>query len=585
MPLMRRWRLFPKYATLIVSLVAGLLILSGGLGAYFSVKETEAQLTELQEQKAVAASIRIEQFVIDIEHQMGWAALPVTFGAGNEAEQRRISLLKLMRQVPAITESAWIDAQGIERTRVSRLAMDSSGTGADQNANPLYLAAKKGKTQFSPVYFLKGTEPYISVVRPALGGGAVFAEVNLKFVWNVVSKIKAGKAGATYVIDGTGNLIAHPDISLVLKKSNLAQLPQVAAALAGQQIANGLDLERLEVISAHAPIDFLGWRVFVDTPRTEALEATTPVIVRALLLLAAGLVISVVASFYLAKALVRPLGVLAEGAKEIGGGNLDRRIDIRTGDELEELAGQFNAMGSHLKESYSVLEQKVEERTAQLKAAQARTQDLLHSILPADVADELSRTGESKPARHESATILFTDFSGFTQAVASIPADRMVAELNELFAAFDDITDRCGVEKIKTIGDAYMAAAGLPKPCADHAQRCVRAALGIAAHIEERNKKSPFKWAIRIGVHSGPVVAGVVGKRKYAFDIWGDTVNLASRLESAGEPGRVNISAYTYDLVQDEFECEYRGKVDAKGKGPIDMYFVKGTLAQALAES
>ena len=578
---MRRWRLFPKYATLIVSLVAGLLLLSGGIGAYFSVRETEAHLSELQEEKAKAAAIRIEQFVVDIEHQMGWAALPVTFDSGSELEQRRIALVKLMRQVPAITEAAWVDASGREKSRVSRLAIDSSGTDTDMSGNPLLLAASKGKPQFGAVYFLRNTEPYMTVVRPALGGGAVFAEVNLKFVWNVVSRIKAGKAGVTYVVDSAGTLIAHPDISLVLKKTNLGALIQVAAARAGQQPSSGTDQDGREVITAHEHIEFLKWTVFVDTPRSEALEAIVPVAVRSLVILVAGLVVSIFASFLLAKALVRPLRVLEDGARQIGEGNFDRRIDVKTGDELEVLADQFNNMGTRLRDSYADLEKKVEVRTVQLKQEQARTKDLLHSILPADIAEELSRTGESRPARHESATILFSDLCGFTQAVASIPADRMVAELNELFAAFDDITDRCGVEKIKTIGDAYMAAAGLPKTCADHAQRCVRAGLEMISYIQERNKTSAFKWAVRIGVHSGAVVAGVVGKRKYAFDIWGDTVNLASRLETAGEIGRVNISAYTYDLVHHEFAAEYRGKIEAKGKGAIDMYFVIGEIAVA----
>jgi class 3 adenylate cyclase len=205
-----------------------------------------------------------------------------------------------------------------------------------------------------------------------------------------------------------------------------------------------------------------------------------------------------------------------------------------------------------------------------------RSERLLLNILPADLAQELSATGSARPARHESVTILFTDFSGFTQAASAMPADRMVAELNEIFAAFDDICDELGVEKIKTIGDAYMAAAGLPKPCADHAQRCVRAGLRMLDYLEHRNQTAAFKWSLRVGVHSGPVVAGVVGKRKYAFDIWGDTVNIASRMESAGEIGRVNVSAYTFDLIRDECACEYRGKVTAKGKGEIDMYFVTG---------
>ncbi len=573
--MMRQWRLFPKYATLIVSLVAGLLVISGGVGAYFSARETEKYLSMVQDQTAKAAAIRIEQFVLDVEHQMGWATLPVNDGSGNELEQRRITLLKLLRQVPAITEASWIDNAKRAKLRISRVGMDSSGGNADLSGNPLVQAAAGGKAQFGDVYFLKGTEPYMTVVRPALGGGAVMAEVNLTFVLNVVSKIVVGKSGVAYVVDSAGNLIAHPDISIVLKKTNLAALPQVAAARSGAALSHGSDLDGRDVITANAPIDFLQWRVFADSPRSEALDAIRPVVIRALLVLAAGLIVSVIASFYLARALVRPLRTLQAGAGEMGAGQFDRRIDVRTGDELEVLAEQFNNMGAKLKESYSGLEKKVEERTAQLKQEQARTKDLLHSILPADIAEELSATGESRPARHESVTILFTDFSGFTQTVASIPADRMVAELNDLFAAFDDITDRCGVEKIKTIGDAYMAAAGLPKACDDHAHRCVRAGLGIVSHIEERNKRSAFKWAIRVGIHSGPVVAGVVGKRKYAFDIWGDTVNLASRLESAGEVGRVNISAYTYDLVQDQFECEYRGKIDAKGKGAIDMYFVK----------
>ncbi|KAF0165799.1 MAG: adenylate/guanylate cyclase [Rhodocyclaceae bacterium] len=203
-----------------------------------------------------------------------------------------------------------------------------------------------------------------------------------------------------------------------------------------------------------------------------------------------------------------------------------------------------------------------------------RSDQLLLNILPAAVAKELTTTGVARSARHEAATILFTDFSGFTEAASSMPAERMVTELNEIFSAFDDICCECGIEKIKTIGDAYMAAAGVPTPSSNHAHRCIDAGLRMVSFIEQRNLSSAFKWGLRVGIHSGPVVAGVVGKHKYAFDVWGDTVNVASRMESAGIVGRVNISAYTFDLAKGDFECEYRGKVDAKGKGPIDMYLV-----------
>jgi class 3 adenylate cyclase len=219
------------------------------------------------------------------------------------------------------------------------------------------------------------------------------------------------------------------------------------------------------------------------------------------------------------------------------------------------------------------LEAKVRAPTAELVTAQEKSDALLANILPQAIIEELTTRGETEPRRHEDVSMLFTDFAGFTQTVATIPPKRLVQELDEIFRGFDDIVARHGLEKIKTIGDAYMTAAGLPMPAADHAVRSVRTALALVHFIETRNATSALKWGLRVGVHSGAVVAGIVGKHKYAYDVWGDTVNIASRLESASEPGRVNISAYTYELVRPHFVCEYRGKLAAKGKGAIDMYF------------
>ena len=227
-----------------------------------------------------------------------------------------------------------------------------------------------------------------------------------------------------------------------------------------------------------------------------------------------------------------------------------------------------------IEEQTRALEAKVRERTVDLVAAQEKSDTLLANILPAAVIEELKTKGESEPRRHEEVSVLFTDFAGFTQTVSTIPPKRLVQELDEVFRTFDAIVAEHGLEKIKTIGDAYMAAAGLPSGADDHAVRCVQAALSLTRFIEQRNTHSAIKWGLRVGVHSGGVVAGIVGKNKYAYDLWGDTVNIASRLETASEPGRINISAYTYDLVRGQFDCEYRGKLSAKGKGDVDMYFV-----------
>ncbi|MBL8516010.1 MAG: hypothetical protein JNM76_03480 [Betaproteobacteria bacterium] len=225
------------------------------------------------------------------------------------------------------------------------------------------------------------------------------------------------------------------------------------------------------------------------------------------------------------------------------------------------------------------LETRVRERTEELSAERERSEALLTNILPASVAEELKRDGKAQARRHEEVTVLFTDFAGFTQTMASVPPQRLVQDLDEIFSAFDDIVTRHGLEKIKTIGDAYMAAAGLPDAVPDHAARAVRAAREMQSWMAARNESASIKWRLRIGLHSGHVVAGVVGKRKYAYDVWGDTVNIASRMESAGEPGKVNVSAYTWDLVRSEFAGTYRGQQAAKGKGEMDMYFIDGPLA------
>ncbi len=208
-----------------------------------------------------------------------------------------------------------------------------------------------------------------------------------------------------------------------------------------------------------------------------------------------------------------------------------------------------------------------------------RADTLLRNILPQETADELKRNNTVKPVRYESVTVLFSDFKGFTSIAERISPEELVAELDTFFRLFDSIMEKYGLEKIKTIGDAYMCAGGLPTPNQTHPLDTVRAAVEMQRSLHDLmvQKKVEGKpvFEMRIGIHTGPVVAGVVGSHKFAYDIWGDTVNTAARMEQGGEPGRINISETTYELVKHEFHCTYRGRLTAKNKGEIAMYFVE----------
>jgi class 3 adenylate cyclase len=219
-----------------------------------------------------------------------------------------------------------------------------------------------------------------------------------------------------------------------------------------------------------------------------------------------------------------------------------------------------------------------------LDRQKAEIETLVLNILPAEVATELRTEGSATPRSYESVSVLFTDFKGFTKIASGLAPKELVAELNEFFVEFDNIAVKHNLEKIKTIGDAYMCAGGIPSPNDTHPIDTVNAGLEMQEFMRRTNEIRASKglqtWGLRIGIHTGPVVAGVVGKKKFAYDIWGNAVNIASRMESSGEADRLNISSATYALIKDRYNCEFRGKIYAKSVGDIDMYFVHSKIEE-----
>jgi signal transduction histidine kinase len=375
-------RLFRKYVGLFLAVVCIALLTNGLSEIIFSFQEHKASLIRIQREQAEAAAAKISQFVKEIESQVGWTTqLPWSAGT---IDQRRFDGLRLLRQVPAITELSQLDSTGREQLRVSRLAMDVVASKADFSKEPKFAEAVAHKVYYGPVYFRRESEPYMTLALTGTrrDAGVSVAEVNLKLIWDVISQIKVGERGQAYLVDAQGRLVAHPDISLVLRNTDLSRLTQVQAARAAgkgdgtEQLQEAEDIQGRPVLTAYAHVAPLGWLVFVELPRAEAYAPLYATIERSGILLLAALGFAFVAGLVLARKMVGPIQALRAGAARIGSGDLSQRISVKTGDELEALADQFNDMAGRLQESYADLEKKVELRTHELAQSVAELRAL-----------------------------------------------------------------------------------------------------------------------------------------------------------------------------------------------------------------
>ena len=358
-----------------VAVVSLALAINGVCDIWFSYQEQKALLFRIQREQARSAADKISQFLSEITAGLAWET-QLSLSDGTLAEWQ-FDAVRLLRQVPALNEIVQIDATGHEQFRMSREEPDVIASRADHSREPAFIQAMAQKIYFGPVYFVDESQPYMTIamagIRPEFG--VILGQVNLTFIWDVISQIRVGKHGQAYVIDEAGRLIAHPDISQVLRKTDMSGLAQVRAARSAElnrlpdQPLQGVDIAGREVLSAYARVAPPGWLVFADLPLDEAYAPLYDSALRSAVIILIALALAIFAGLFLARRMVIPIRALRDGAVRIGGGDLAQRIAINTGDELEALGDQFNAMAARLRESYASLEGKVEERTRQLEAA------------------------------------------------------------------------------------------------------------------------------------------------------------------------------------------------------------------------
>jgi signal transduction histidine kinase len=401
-----------------LGLVVVVLVVNGSISMWLAYQEATETAVRIEQEKAGAAAEQVTQFVAGIEQQMGWTTR--ADWARVPMEQRRYDFIRLLRQAPAITELIYVDGTGAERLRLSRLEPDTVDGGANLSQDPRVLGARRDRLWYGPVSFRRGSEPYMAIAMLHAGRtpGVTIAEVNLKLIWEVIAAIRVGGTGHAFVTDTQGRLIAHPDMSLVLRGTELAALPQVAAAVAGLRGPGQQDAPPMRrassigggaVLSAHAAIPRLGWIVFVEQPLREALAPVFTALYQTLALLGLGVVLALGAGLLLARRLVGPIRQLQAGAEQLGQGDLSQRIVVRGSDEIATLSLRFNEMAARIQEAQETLEAKVADRTRELSEA------LAYQTATSEVLGIISRsTADTQPVLEaivQAAAKLFTPWS------------------------------------------------------------------------------------------------------------------------------------------------------------------------------
>jgi adenylate cyclase len=562
----RRPLFFKYFVTLFVAVVVPLL-LGAASQAWFGYRDQRLHLNEILQVEGRSAAGRIQTFIDGIRDQLGWVVqFPWTQG---EDDRRRIDALRLLQQVPAIVSIALVDQSGAERVFVSRLRLNRTGRGADMSADPAVVGARANGVWYGPVQYQHDSEPYmrIAVAGNRAAAGIVIAQINLKLIWDVIASIKIGDTGHALVVDDSGRLIAHPDISLVLRggagSGDFNRLKSVVSAANGSAVATtgnqGEPVVALSVRTAN-----VGWTVIAQQPVLEAFESIRAALWRSLVLIAVGAIVAFALAYWLARRMSGPIRQLEDGVERIGTGQFDHRITIASGDELEQLAIRFNQMAEEL----SVSQQK-SERINRLK-----------QFLAPQVAELVENSDQRLlDGQRREVVAIFGDLRGFTAFSAHAEPDAVMAVLREYYEAIGAVTTRHEATLIRFAGDGVMVLVNAPVACENPAHHGLRLAIDMQVAVQSLADSwyaGGCAMGFGVGIAMGPATVGTVGyEGRLDYTAIGNVVNLASRLCGSADDAQILVDPLVAQRVKDSIALVSVGERTIKGYDhPLQVFAV-----------
>lgn len=607
---LRHRGLFAKYVVALVGLVVFVLAVNGAIETFISYRATKAALTVAMGEKAAATARRIEQSIDELERQISW----VTRASADTLEKHRNDYAQLLNQVAAVRELALLDGQGREQLRLSR-AGGTAGSNADFSGDARFIEAVKRRVSFSPPLF-SGTRPFMSIAMAHTGfnTGVTMAEIDLSFLADFFSDAPAGKATFAYVVDPRGRVLAAssrgPEVA-----SDASKLPQVASLIGREHEArtSGTDADGRAVLTAARGIPKLGWTVLYEQPTAQALNPIRDQLMRITLLIGLGLVVAIIAGTVLARKMLVPITALSSGARRLGAGDFSHRIDVRTSDELEGLATQFNNMAAQLQETYSGLEAKVEERTRDLaqsnrelaaahetmqaQAAKLReqTEELRHwnRSLEERVQTQLSEIERIRKlerflapqvaqliassdghdalldSHRREVTVVFCDLRGFTAFTETTEPEEAMNVLREYHKALGELIFRYEGTLDRYAGDGVMVLFNAPIQFADHTARAVKMAVEMRDTIgllTEKWRNRGHSLGFGIGIALGYATLGQIGfEHRLEYAAIGSVTNLASRLCAEASAGQIVAARRVFGMVDPWVEARPLDDLQLKG--------------------